>query len=150
MIFLTLFISTYVLVYFISILLWPCYENVILIPPFVLLLFQIDHGHFIRSLHQKRTTSNDLVFVVHHFLIFQFIRKYSIAARHCFRIVLRVFDELRPPMHLPTTKTGSLFVVSFWSEILLKPSWSICNNCKTNGGIKIKFLQCDHNSITIK
>jgi hypothetical protein len=40
--------------------------------------------------------------------MFQSIRRYSVAAKHCSRIVLKVFDGLRPLIHLPTTKTESV------------------------------------------
>lgn len=75
--YITLSILTSVFVYFITILLWPCYESLILIFPFVLLLLQIDHGHFIKSLHQKAITSSYLVFVVDYFRIFNLIVEFS-------------------------------------------------------------------------
>jgi hypothetical protein len=37
-------------------------------------------------------------------------------AKHCSHIVLKVFDGLRPLIHLLTTKTGSLNVALLWCK----------------------------------
>ena len=58
-----------------------------------------------------------------HFLIFLSIRRHSVAAKHCSRIVLKVFGVFRPLIHLQTTKNGSLNTALPWCKWKVEQPW---------------------------
>ena len=70
-----------------------------------------------------RPAPSSCVSLVRTFFNFLSIRRHPVAAKHCSRIVLKVFDGFLPLVHLQTTKNGSLNASRPWCKRKAERPW---------------------------
>jgi hypothetical protein len=65
----------------------------------------------------------------------------TVAAKHCFHIVLKVFDWFRPLIHLQTTKNGSLNAALPWCKRKAERPWLMLWLQQRNWPSNFKLVQ---------